>query len=109
MHGVKWNGDMGKALHTEYEIKYTKAAEKFFEKHRAVREQYENALKELLTGDNPGKVDLKRIQGKGSTYYRIRLGDYRVVFAIINGKIVVILTLLAGSRGDIYKKISGLK
>ena len=29
--------------------------------------------------------------------------------AIINGRIIVIKTLLAGSRGDVYKKMSGLK
>ena len=29
-------------------------------------------------------------------YYRIKLGGYRGVYAIINGKIVVIKTVLAG-------------
>ena len=37
-------------------------------------------------------------------YFRIRLGEYRVIYAVINGKIIVINTLLAGARGDIYKK-----
>jgi mRNA interferase RelE/StbE len=32
-----------------------------------------------------------------------------VIYAVINGKIVVISTLLAGARGDIYKKMGGLK
>jgi len=31
------------------------------------------------------------------------------VYTIINGTIVVVSTLLAGSRGDVYKKMSGLK
>jgi len=100
---------MEKAKHLEIEIHYTKVADKFFEKHQDVRKQYEDAILELLGGDHPEKVNLKRIQGKDSTYYRIRLGDYRVIYTIINGKIVVITTLLAGSRGDIYKKMSGLK
>ena len=75
-----------------YEIQYTKAADKFMRNHEDIRSQYEAAIRELLLG-----------------YYRIRLGDYRVVYAVINGKIVVITTLLAGSRGDVYKKMSGLK
>jgi mRNA interferase RelE/StbE len=50
---------------------------------------------------------VKRIKGKRNDYFRIRLGDYRIVYAIINKKIVVINTLLAGSRGDVYKKMGG--
>jgi mRNA interferase RelE/StbE len=92
-----------------YEIQYTKAADKFLKDHEDVREQYEEAIKELLIGEHPEKVNVKRIKGKRNDYFRIRLGNYRVVYTIINGKIVVINTLLAGSRGDVYKKMSGLK
>ena len=92
-----------------YEIQYTKAADKFFVTHEDVRKQYENALKELLLGTHPETVDVKRIKGKRSVYYRIRLGNYRVVYTIKNGKIVVITTVLAGPCGDVYKKMSGIK
>ena len=92
-----------------YEIQDTKAADKFLKTHEEVREQYEDAIKELLVGNHPEKVDVKRIKGKRNDYYRIKLGEYRVVYAIINGKIVVINTMLAGVRGDVYKKMSGLK
>ena len=92
-----------------YEIQYTNAAEKFFKKHEDVREAYKAAIKEILIGDHPEKVDIKRINGKKNDYYRIKLGNYRVVYAVINGKIVVITTVLAGPRGDVYKKMSGLK
>ena len=92
-----------------YEIQYTKAADKFFKEHEDVREDYKEALKELLVGEHPERVDVKRIKGKKNDYYRIRLGSYRVIYTVINGKIVVISTLLAGARGDIYKKMDGLK
>lgn len=92
-----------------YEIQYTKAADKFLKSHEEIRIQYENAIRELLFGDHPESIDVKRIKGKRNDYYRIRLGDYRVVYAIINGKIIVITTILAGSRGDVYKKMTGLK
>jgi mRNA interferase RelE/StbE len=92
-----------------YEIQYTKAADKFFRTHEDVREEYKSAIKELLVGEHPEKVDVKRIKGKKNDYFRIRLGGWRVVYAVINGKIVVISTLLAGSRGDVYKKMDGLK
>jgi mRNA interferase RelE/StbE len=54
-------------------------------------------------------VDVKRIKGRHNDYYRIRIGGYRVVYTVISGKIVVICTLHAGVRGDIYKKMNGLK
>lgn len=92
-----------------YEIQYTKAAEKFLKTHEEIREQFEGAMKELLVGEHPEKVDVKRIRGKRNDYYRMKLGEYRVVYALINGKIVVVNTLLAGVRGNVYKKMSGLK
>ena len=93
---------------SSYEIQYTKAADKFLEKHEDVRSQYEDSIRKLLTGDHSEEVDVKRIKGKRSVYYRIRIGGYRVVYTVINGKIVVIRTELAGPRGDVYKKMSGL-
>ena len=92
-----------------YDIEYTKAAEKFFEKHEDVRTQYKEALNELLVGDHPEKVDVKQIKGKRNVYYRIRIGGYRVLYTVIHDKIVVINTILAGNRGDVYKKMDGLK
>jgi mRNA interferase RelE/StbE len=91
-----------------YEIQYTKAADKFFKCHENVRTQYEESINELLCGANPQNIDVKKIKGKHNDYFRIRLGGYRVIYTIINRKIVVINTLLAGSRGDIYKKMEGL-
>ena len=40
---------------------------------------------------------------------RSNSGGCRIVYAIINGKIIVISTLPAEARGDVYKKMSGLK
>lgn len=92
-----------------YEIAYTKAADKFFRVHEDVREQYEEAVRKIMSNDHPESVDLKQIQGKREIYYRIRIGNYRVVYTVINGKLIVIKTLLAGPRGDVYKKMGALK
>ena len=100
---------MGKNRIISYEIQYTKAADKFLKDHEEIRRQYEDAVRELLLGDHPEKVDVRRIAGKRSDYFRIRIGSCRVIYAVINGKIVVIRTLLAGPRGDVYKKMNGIK
>ena len=87
----------------QVEIQYTKAADKFFLRHEDVRERYEEAVCALVTGDRPEQVDVKRIRGKHHAYYRIRIGGYRVVYTIINNKIVVVCTLLAGP-GAMYTR-----
>ncbi len=92
-----------------FAINYTKAADKFFFDHEDVRTQYESAIRELLTGDHPEAIDCKRIKAKHADYYRIRIGKYRVIYTIIGRQIVVVNTLLAGSRGDVYKKMGGMK
>lgn len=94
---------------TGYEIQYTKVADKFFIEHEDVRKAYEAAIKELLIGEHPEKIDVKRIKGKRNHYYRIKLGENRVIYALINNTIVVVTTILAGARGDVYKKMGGLK
>ena len=92
-----------------YEILYTKAADKFLKTHEDVRQKYEANMRKLIIGDHPESVDVKRIQGKKSAYFRMRIGERRIVFTVVNGKIIVVTTLLAGVRGDVYKKMDGLK
>lgn len=99
---------MSKKISTEYEIQYTKKAEKFFKKHEKVREQYELSIQRLITDDHSEEIDVIKISGKMNEYFRIRLGNYRVIYAVINKRIVVINTLLAGARGDVYKKMTNL-
>ena len=92
------------------EIRNMEVKSKFFEKNESVRDQYKAAIRELLVGDHPENVDVKRIKGKRNDYFRIKLGKWRVVYTIIKDQIVVVSTLYAGARGDIYKKsLSNLK
>lgn len=96
-----------------YEIAYSKAAEKFFLKHEDIRKKYEEAIRKIIRADHPEQVDVKKLAGRNAPYYRIRIGNYRVVYLVLDGKIVVINTLSAGPRntlsagprGDVYKKI----
>lgn len=95
--------------HFTYEIEYTKVADKYFRTHEDIRNSYESAIYKLLTGDHPESIDVKRIKGKRNEYYRIRLGGVRIVYTVIGKNVIVVTTILAGSRGDVYKKMTGLK
>ena len=76
---------MNEGKEFSYTIEYTKAAEKFMKTHEDVRQEYESAIEELLFGDHPEKVDVKRIVGKRNDYYRIRIRNWRIIYAVING------------------------
>ena len=89
----------------KYILNYTKVAEKFFQKHEKVRTSFKEGIRKLIENDHPEQVDYKGLKGKWKGYYRIRIDDYRVVFTYINGKVIVISVILAGPRGDVYKKL----
>lgn len=82
-------------------FEYSKQAEKFFKKHQDVKEKFKKAIYSLFTGR---KIDIKKMQGTSEPIYRVRINDYRVIFKIIDGKIIIIDTILAGNRGEIYKQ-----
>ena len=64
--------------------------------------------KVLQKCEHPESIDIKLLQDKQGEYYRMRLGKWRVIFTI-DRNVIIVNTLEAGSRGDIYKKIGGLK
>lgn len=64
------------------------------------RNQQERLLKAIYR--LPGEGDIAAVSGKEG-YFRLRVGDYRVIFTVNNGKCVVCV-IDAGNRGQIYKR-----
>ncbi len=87
----------------EIRFKYSKKSSKFFHKHESIRDRFKADFQRVMIGDHPEQVDYKRLKGKFKGYYRIRIGDYRVVFTFVNGEVIIVSVLDAESRGDIYK------
>lgn len=79
-----------------FQIVYSKDALKFLRKQDAVtRKRITSAIGKL-----PRFGDIKKLQG--SKRYRLRVGDYRVIFDV-SGIIIDIIDI--GNRGQIYKGV----
>lgn len=81
-----------------YEIVVKKRAKKFIdrlpmnEKRRLV-----SAIRQLPSGN-----DIKQLKGYEGLF-RLRVGSYRVIYTVDNGKLVVCV-IDAGNRGEIYNR-----
>ena len=81
-----------------YRIILRKPAKKFIdrlpvnEKKRVVA-----AIEKLPEGE-----DIKRLKGH-SELMRLRVGDYRIIYTVDNGKLIVCI-IDAGNGGEIYRK-----
>ena len=84
----------------KYTILIEKPAEKFIVKlPRPEKERVLRAIHEL-----PEQGDMKRLQGKKSKgLFRLRVGDYRVIYSVDNGCLIVYV-VDAGNRGEIYNR-----
>lgn len=81
----------------QYRIFIEKRAQKFIKKlSKQDKVRLLKAISELPEGD------IKPMQGYDG-YFRLRVGDYRVIYALDNGNLVICV-IDAGNRGDIYKK-----
>lgn len=84
----------------KYTIVLEKLAKKFIVKlSKPEKERILRAIYKLPEGN-----DIKQLEGgQNKGLYRLRVGDYRILYTIDNGKLVVCV-VDAGNRGDIYKR-----
>jgi len=80
----------------KYQISYEKEALKEIEKlEPSVSRRIVNKIEQM--SENPVSCDIKKL--KASEYYRLRVGDYRVIFIFDNAFIKI---LKIGHRQQIY-------
>ncbi len=81
----------------KYQIIIEKRAKKFIEKQPKPQQvRILQAIQKL-----PEQGDIKSLKGHAG-FYRLRVGDYRIIYIVDNEKLVVVVTD-AGNRGQIYK------
>ena len=81
-----------------YQIVIKKGAKKFIDRlSQNERIRIVRAIEHLPNGD-----DIKKLKGHDDLY-RLRVGDYRIIYSVDNGKLIVYVIDI-GNRGDIYKR-----
>jgi mRNA interferase RelE/StbE len=84
-------------------MKYTVLIERYAQKQiMKLDKKAISPIKTAIAGfaDNPRPYGYKKLKGENA--YRIRVGDYRVIYEIDDGKIIVTVVSV-GHRKNIYK------
>ena len=81
-----------------YQIIILKRAKKFIDRLPMNEKRRIVAAIERL----PEGTDIKAMKG-GNDLFRLRVGDYRIIYAVDNGQLIVYV-IDAGSRGQIYNR-----
>jgi mRNA interferase RelE/StbE len=84
-----------------YEVEIERPVQKVLDRlPRNLRERLVRAMDKLAENPRPrGCVQLKGHRGE---YYRIRVGDWRIIYTIKDDVLIVIVVQL-GPRGDVYE------
>jgi mRNA interferase RelE/StbE len=86
-----------------YEIRFKPSAAKEFAKlAKDVRERIAPRVDALAVNPRPPGAE----KLKGEAAWRIRVGDHRIVYAI-EDRVLLVLVLHAGNRREIYKRLRG--
>jgi mRNA interferase RelE/StbE len=88
------------ASRSKYRIEFAPVATRQFKKlPREVQVRITRRIDTLAERPRPDGV--KKLEGEGSLY-RLRVGDYRVIYTI-EDKLLLVLVLTLGKRADIYR------
>lgn len=87
---------------SHFKIEFKAAARKSLERLEKQDQLRIYAAIELL-GDNPRPPLAVKI--KGSDYFRVRVGDYRILYSIDSGRLIILIIDL-GDRREIYRTVN---
>jgi len=87
-----------------WQVRLSSTAEKYYTRLAARRrERIKNELKSLSNLENPLEhKSVKRLTGDLKEFCRLRIGKYRIVFAILEETHTIAVVNIA-PRGDVYK------
>jgi len=83
-----------------YEVKFTKGARKMFRKlSQQLQDRIQTQIDDLAIEPRPNGV--KKLKGEENSY-RIRVGDYRVIYDIFDD-VLLVSVVEVGHRSEVYK------
>jgi len=85
-------------------IKYSfhKSAEIFFERHKDIELKFKFNIENFFNENI--QCDIIKMRGYKDTF-RMRVGNYRVIYTFSRKGFIIVYVVNAGPRGDIYKKL----
>lgn len=87
-----------------YRIELTPAAEKALVKvakaNRTLLKRLDQAL--LALAENPIPIGSKQLAGEVPPLYRVRVGDYRILYQV-EENVLVVLVVHVGHRKEVYR------
>ncbi len=78
---------------TEFEIFVSTTASKELNKLESkTKERIKRKVREILAdpSNSKGRFDIKKLAGKKRTYYRLRVGDYRIIYFLEDNMVKVV-------------------
>ncbi|MBN4066620.1 type II toxin-antitoxin system RelE/ParE family toxin [Simkania negevensis] len=85
----------------KYKVQFNKRYLKDLQKiPRADQRQIRESI--LSLADNPRPSGCKKLKGSKGFLYRVRWGDYRVVYTI-QDDVLIVLVIAVGHRRDVYR------
>ncbi|MBI2320539.1 MAG: type II toxin-antitoxin system RelE/ParE family toxin [Chloroflexi bacterium] len=87
-----------------YRVEFSRRADRDF---RALARQVQERLRQRIDAleRNPRPVGAARLSAQ-DPLYRIRAGDYRIIYAV-RDDILLVLVVQVGHRRDVYRRIPG--
>ena len=84
-----------------YRVLFTKSADRTLRKlPRNTAQRIRRSLDDLATNPYAEHLDVNKLQNRPG--YRLRVGDWRVIYEIENDELIILL-LRTGSRGEVYR------
>lgn len=90
---------------TPHNIEFTKSAKKEFDRlSKPVQKKVVRSLQLLQSDPYSDLLPIKRLQGIQEKLYRLRIGDYRIVYEVQDAKLLVVIIKI-GHRRDVYRRL----
>lgn len=87
-----------------YQVKFKKSAEKELKAlPKSMQDKVLEAMAVLQVNPRTELLDIRILQGHDQLY-RLRIGNYRIVFEI-KDEILIIFVIKIGHRKDVYRKL----